>query len=39
VPPPEKPLVRYIANGFEPVAESGDFQFLLPKARARQVSP
>jgi hypothetical protein len=39
VPPPDKPLVRYIANGFEPVAEAGDFQFLLPKARARGAAP
>lgn len=38
VPPPERPLVHYIANGFAPVGESGDFQFLLPKARVRQES-
>jgi hypothetical protein len=37
-PPPARPLVRYIANGFTPVGESGDFQFLLPKARVRRES-
>ncbi len=31
-PPPQRPLVRYIFNDFKPVAESGDFVFLLPKA-------
>ncbi|HEX3608972.1 MAG TPA: hypothetical protein VHU14_04790 [Solirubrobacterales bacterium] len=36
VPPPERPLVRYIFNDFAPVAQAGDFQFLLPKAHAQQ---
>lgn len=29
--PPDVPLVNYIFNDFKPVAEVGDFQFLLPK--------
>jgi hypothetical protein len=32
--PPARPLVRYIFDDFKPVARAGDFQFLLPKARA-----
>jgi hypothetical protein len=35
VPPPDRPLVHYINNGFTPVGQAGDFQFLLPKARVR----
>jgi hypothetical protein len=31
-PAPQRPLVRYVFNEFEPVAEVGEFQFLLPKA-------
>ncbi len=31
-PPPQTPLVRYIFNDFKPVAQVGDFQFLLPKS-------
>lgn len=38
-PPPEKPLVRYILNGFKPVGQVGEIQVLLPSARARQASP
>ena len=29
--PPDAPLVNYIFNDFKPVAEVGDFEFLLPK--------
>lgn len=29
--PPDRPLVRYIEDEFEPVAEVGEFEFLLPK--------
>ncbi len=29
-PAPERPLVRYIFNDFKPVAEVGEFQFMLP---------
>lgn len=29
--PPDAPLVNYIFDDFKPVAEVGDFQFLLPK--------
>ena len=31
--PPARPLVRYIFDDFKPVAQVGEFQFLLPKAR------
>jgi hypothetical protein len=31
-PPPDRPLVRYIRDGFEPVATVGEFEFMLPKA-------
>lgn len=30
-PPPDKPLVNYVLNGFKPVAEIGESEFLLPK--------
>lgn len=30
-PPPDLPLVNYVFNDFEPVAEIGSFQFLLPR--------
>jgi hypothetical protein len=30
-PPPETPLVEYILGEFEPVADAGEIQFMLPK--------
>lgn len=33
-PPPDTPLVRYIFEDFEPVAEVDGFEFMLPKRRA-----
>lgn len=36
VPPPRRPLVRYIFDGFTPVAQAGDVQFMLPKSRAQR---
>lgn len=30
-PPPDRPLARYVLDGFVPVAEVGEFQFMLPK--------
>jgi hypothetical protein len=30
-PPPQKPLVRYVFEDFKPIAEVGDFKFLVPK--------
>jgi hypothetical protein len=33
-PPPNLPLVNYILNDFRPVAQSGEFEFLLPRVGA-----
>lgn len=33
-PPPDLPLVRYVFERFESVAEVGDFEFMLPKPEA-----
>jgi hypothetical protein len=33
-PPADLPLVHYIFNDFKPVAQSGDYQLLVPKGRA-----
>jgi hypothetical protein len=30
-PPPARPLVRYVLNDFKPVAQDGEFEFMLPK--------
>ena len=30
VPAPDRPLARYVLNDFQPVAEVGEFQFMLP---------
>lgn len=35
-PVPDKPLVNYVLNEFRPVAEIGDFQFMVPTERGRQ---
>jgi hypothetical protein len=37
-PPPDLPLVNYVLNDFESVAEIGGFQFLLPKRSAEAPS-
>ncbi|MGC1852954.1 MAG: hypothetical protein WA687_11005, partial [Solirubrobacterales bacterium] len=29
-PPPDRPLARYVLNGFRPVEQVGEFQFMLP---------
>ncbi len=34
LPPPDRPLVRYVEDNFKPVAEVGEFEFLLPKPSA-----
>lgn len=31
-PAPDRPLVRYVFDEFDPVAEVGEFEFMLPKA-------
>lgn len=33
---PDRPLVRYISGEFAPVAQIGDFEFLLPRSAAAQ---
>lgn len=33
-PPPDVPLVNYVLNDFRPVANVGEFEFLLPKRSA-----
>jgi hypothetical protein len=32
-PPPDRPLVNYLLNDFESVAQVGEFEFALPKGR------
>jgi len=36
-PPPDRPLVRYIRDEFEPVSTVGEFEFLLPKSTPLRV--